>query len=610
MTNKNIPAPGPLCLTPAQGSRRFTAIAALTASVLWLTACTSTPLPPWRPYGPNAAPTTTGPQAAQPAPAVLAPAPGAAVAVPVPTPGVGDVPAVVPNAPPYNEAVAARFPDPAIAYSTPGLQPGRTSFTSNEEVSTWLHQLAASPPPGAQASVLPLGSSQQGQPLEALVLTKAGATDAATVVAGGKPTVLLIGQQHGNEPAGSEALLVLSRELAQGLLTPLLDRINVIIVPRANPDGAAADQRVTANGIDMNRDHLLLQTPETRALAKLGRDYRPAVVLDAHEYTVVGRFLEKFGTIQKFDALLQYATTANLPEFLPRASEEWYRRPVRAALKAQALSDEWYYTTSTDLADKSISMGGVQPDTGRNVNGLKNAVSLLIETRGVGIGRMHIQRRVHTQVTAIVSVLQSTANRADELNKLRPYMDKEIASKACSAEAVVEAGQTPAQYQLAMLDPATGADRLLTVDWNSSLSLEKIKARVRPCGYWLSAASTGAVERLQLLGVHVQRVGESSSILADVYRETGRSMGVRDDVRGSVAGGGEIIKSRVDLVRGVIDAPMGSFYVSLNQPLANLALAALEPDTQNSYFANHVLDSLQSTARVMSEPSLKLEALD
>ncbi len=614
MTNENPAAPRPPCLRPTRTpSRPLNLLATLTAGSLCaalLAGCASTPLPPWRPYpGMGTAPAP----AAKVSPAISMALPGqdapadAAVAVPVPTRGAG---ISVPIAPPYNNAVAARFPDPTIAYSTPGLQPGRTTFSTNEEVSGWLRQLAASPPAGAAAAVLTIGSSQQGRPLEALVLSKTGATDPAALLATGRPTVLLIGQQHGNEPAGSEALLVLSRELAQGLLVPLLDRINVIIVPRANPDGAAADSRVTAGGIDMNRDHLLLQTPEARALAKLGRDYRPAVVLDAHEYTVVGRFLEKFGAVQKFDALFQYATTPNLPEFLPRAAEEWYRRPLRAAWKTQGLTDEWYYTTSTDLADKRISMGGVQPDTGRNVNGLKNAVSLLIETRGVGIGRLHIQRRVHTQVTAMVNVLQTTASRAEDLNKLRPYMDKEIASKACSAEVIIEAGQTPAQYQLAMLDPTTGADRLLTVDWNSSLVLEKVKARVRPCGYWLSAASTGAVERLQLLGVQVQRIGESSSILADVYRETGRSTGQRDDVRGSVAGGGEIIKAQVDLVRGVIDAPMGSFYVSLNQPMANLALAALEPDTQNSYFANHVLDSLQSSARVMSEPSLKLESLD
>jgi hypothetical protein len=153
------------------------------------------------------------------------------------------------------------------------------------------------------------------------------------------------------------------------------------------------------------------------------------VVVDAHEYTVVGRYLQKFGTVQKFDALFQYATTANLPEFLTKAAEEWYRRPLLAALKGQNLSSEWYYTTSSDLADKKVSMGGTQPDTGRNVNGLKNAVSLLIETRGVGIGRLHIQRRVHTQVTAITSVLASTAQRANELHQLRPTSTRKSAPR-------------------------------------------------------------------------------------------------------------------------------------------------------------------------------------
>lgn len=63
------------------------------------------------------------------------------------------------------------------------------------------------------------------------------------------------------------------------------------------------------------------------------------------------------------------------------------------------------------------------------------------------------------------------------------------------------------------------------------------------------------------------------------------------------------------LQRGVIDTPAGSYYVPLNQPLANLVIAALEPDTQNSYFANQLIESLGGTARVLSEPSLKTEVL-
>ena len=70
-----------------------------------------------------------------------------------------------------------------------------------------------------------------------------------------------------------------------------------------------------------------------------------------------------------------------------------------------------------------------------------------------------------------------------------------------------------------------------------------------------------------------------------------------------------VVKADVALVRGVIDAPAGSYYVPLNQPLGNLVIAALEPDTQQSYFANQLLENLAAAARIMSEPSLKAEEL-
>ena len=593
---------------------------AVSLLAMLLAGCGSTPLPPWNPLGTPSldgavTPRTLAPQAATPmdrdAPpgTVLPVAPAAAMeGAPLSLPPS----AAAETAAPYSAAVAARFPDPALAYSTPGLQAGRSNYTSNGEIASWLRELAAANADAGRPRtvVLGLGQSQSGVPIEALVLTRAAATDAASLLASGKPTVLLVGQQHGDEPAGSEALLVIARELAQGLLEPLLDRINVIVLPRANPDGSAVGRRVTASGVDMNRDHLLLQTPEARAVARLQRDYQPMVTVDAHEYTVVGRFLQKFNAVQKFDALLQYATTANLSEFMPRASEEWFRRPLVAALQAQNLSSEWYYTTSTDPNDLRISMGGTQPDTGRNVNGLRNAISLLIETRGVGIGRLHLQRRVHTQVTAIVSVLQSTAQRADDLNKLRPYMDKEASSSACRGDAVTEAGPTASRRALLMLDPATGADRSVDVEWNSSLELQTLKSRPRPCGYWLSASSTAVVDRLQLLGVQVMRVAEPGSLLSEIYRETARTSGERQDVRGSIADAAQIVRVEVDLVRGVLDAPLGSYYVPLGQPLANLVLAAMEPDTQNSFFANRIQEALQNQARVVTEPTVRLERVD
>lgn len=339
-------------------------------------------------------------------------------------------------------------------------------------------------------------------------------------------------------------------------------------------------------------------------------EYRPILVVDAHEYTVAGRYLQKFNAIQRYDALLQYTTTANYPEFLTKASQEWYHQPMVAALKAQGLASDWYYTTSNNPDDKSISMGGTQPDTGRNVNGLKNTVSLLIETRGVGIGRMHIQRRVHSQVTAITSALRSTAERANNLEQVRSFVARDISAQACRDQVVVEAAATPTQRELEFLDPETGATRPIRVEWNSSLTLRPTKTRARPCGYWLSASSTAAVERLKLLGLQVMRVAEPGSALADTYRETSRESGDRQDVIGTIAGGTGIVRVQVAPMRSAIDVPAGSYYIPLNQPRANLAVAALEPDTQNSYFANRLIDELGQTARIMSNPSLVFEETD
>ena len=309
------------------------------------------------------------PVSTPPAPVVrTAPAPAPAPeSVVVAQPAAESVSPTLPSSLPYSAAVAARFPDPAVTYRTPAFEPGHSGFTTNAEMQSALRaleQAASASNSQTQVKLLALGTSQKGLPLQALLFTRHPSAEPASLRASTRPTVLLVGQQHGDEPAGSEALLVLAQQLASGPLQGLLDRINVLLLPRANPDGAAARQRVTASGIDANRDHLLLKTPEAQAQAQLVRDYQPVVVVDAHEYTVVGRYLEKFNSVQRFDALLQYAMTANLPPFISKASEEWFRRPLLASLSQQGLSAEWYYTTSTDLTDKKISMGGASPTPG------------------------------------------------------------------------------------------------------------------------------------------------------------------------------------------------------------------------------------------------------
>jgi len=596
-----------------------TAPAALT---LLLAACQSTPLPTWsnnqpirganRPSAatqmPPAAPDAPYATYARTAPPVVdVLVPGVQVTPVRPpdavAPGLPPVEAPVPVAssdvPPYGPAVAARFPVPTVRYATPGLADGRDASTSNAEIHNWLAGLVSAAGRGndIRAGIVNIGSSRRGEPLEALVLTRSGNTEASTLLADGRPTVLLVGGQHGDEPATTEALLVIAREAGQGLLQPLLSRINLIVVPRANPDGAAAGSPLTADGADMARDHLVLSTPEARALARLVRDYKPLVAADTREYAVTRAFQEKFGAVQRADMLLQYGTGANEPEFITKAAEEWVRRPVVAGLERSGLSHDWFFTASADPANMSLTMGDALAGSFRNAEGLKNVVTLMLASRGQGLGRMHLQRRVHSQVVALSALLQSAATKGDDLRKLRDFVDRDVSSLACRADAAIDVLPTTQRRKVTLLNAETGADQATDMEWNSAVVPRPVLTRRRPCGYWLDASAIGAVDRLRDAGVQVMRVAEPSSLLMDSYKETAR----RDDtVRGT-------LMVDVTVNRALADVPQGGFYVPLSQPLGNFIFAAMEPDSPDSFFARRVIDRLESIGRVANVPALRLE---
>ena len=51
-----------------------------------------------------------------------------------------------------------------------------------------------------------------------------------------------------------------------------------------NIDGSEQGERVTANGIDLNRDQTLLSTPEARTLQRVALTVKPHLFIDFHEY--------------------------------------------------------------------------------------------------------------------------------------------------------------------------------------------------------------------------------------------------------------------------------------------------------------------------------------
>ena len=80
-------------------------------------------------------------------------------------------------------------------------------------------------------------------------------------------------QMHGDEPTATSALFdlyeYLQRHRSEPHVQRMLSALTVHIVPMLNPDGAERWQRRNVQGLDINRDALLLQSPEGQLLKNL-----------------------------------------------------------------------------------------------------------------------------------------------------------------------------------------------------------------------------------------------------------------------------------------------------------------------------------------------------
>ncbi len=74
-----------------------------------------------------------------------------------------------------------------------------------------------------------------------------------------EPEVVLISTMHGNEPVGTEMLLMFAQLVADEYdentsLRQLVDETHITLMPMMNPDGNEAGQRYNAQGFDLNRE--------------------------------------------------------------------------------------------------------------------------------------------------------------------------------------------------------------------------------------------------------------------------------------------------------------------------------------------------------------------
>ncbi len=103
----------------------------------------------------------------------------------------------------------------------------------------------------------------------------------------GPKSILLWSQMHGDEPSATPALLDLADYLAREAGTPdvarILDAFTLRLIPMLNPDGALVYERRNAQGIDINRDALMLTTPEGRLLKAVRERFSPLLGFNLHD---------------------------------------------------------------------------------------------------------------------------------------------------------------------------------------------------------------------------------------------------------------------------------------------------------------------------------------
>ena len=475
-----------------------------------------------------------------------------------------------------SEAVRRHYPDPATRFETPGFAPGKTDFTTHQEMMDFIYGLQKA---SANLQVRIIGASQEGRAIPLLVLSNSGLFTAPDLIRLNRPIVFLQGLQHGNEPAGGEVMLALAKDLASGPLQPLLDKITVLIVPRCNPDGAHYFTRTPARGIDINRDHIKMDLPETIALHRVINEFQPEVFVDAHEFSVATRWFEKFRKVLAYDLTLLYATNPNVPAALTALADSVYRRNIVRDIEGAGYSHFWYFTTSYNPADKKVSMGGTSPDIGRNTAGLQNAVSFLIETRGVGIGRASYARRVHTHHVAISSVLNTTADNASRVMNTVRVARAAVASQAAQpgADIAVTSKNPLVTQKLAMRDPATGELAQVDVEWDDSLAAAPELVRKRPFAYVMPPAYADVARRLAYSGVEVRRLREPLTLEVESYQ-------VIDKRVGTAYYEGRIHNSvTTEIAPKSMTFAAGSYVYAMTQPTANVIAAALEPESPSSF---------------------------
>lgn len=138
--------------------------------------------------------------------------------------------------------------------------------------------------------------SEEGRNLPYLVLSTSSRTLLSCSKDPTKMRVWIQGATHGDEPASEQSILAFlgSLDANHSQAVSLLQKLDIVILPRYNPDGVAYFQRRFATNFDPARDHIKVRSEQTRRIKSLFNSFDPHIAVDMHEFSAKARYAERY----------------------------------------------------------------------------------------------------------------------------------------------------------------------------------------------------------------------------------------------------------------------------------------------------------------------------
>lgn len=516
-----------------------------------------------------------------------------------------------------------------------------------DETMAYVHRVATAAP--KQVRVESFGKTGEGRDLVVVVVSKDGVFDPATLHQANRPIVLIQNAIHAGEMDGKDSCLALLRDMViTKSKATLLERDVVLIVPIYNADGHerfGPYNRINQNGpeqmgwrtqsqnLNLNRDYLKADAPETRAFLKLWNQWLPDFFVDDHVTD---------GADYQYD--VTYALDTG-PDVDP-ALAAWQKGTLAPYLEQSVTAAGHKIAPYISFADDTDLMKGIvaTQDTPRFSTGymiLQNRPGMLVE--------LHMLKDYKTRVTGnyeLLRALLEVINRdADKLTAMNRAADAATIAAGRNFNPVaafplqlVPTGETQLVHFLGYkytrsLSEVSGAIRIeyshepAEYDLPRQTALKTALTVAPPRAYIIPAQWTQVIAVLEAHGLHVERTTAPWSAEVGTYRCTPtwqlRPFEGRIPVAGATGAhqSGTRSESICKPVQETLSFPAGSVVVRMDQRAAKVAIHFLEPDgpdsavswgffdaifEQKEYGESYVLEKL-AREMMAKDPKLKQE---